>query len=374
MEVFEYIGNGQRVLRDVVSVRFHPSVIEVEKEAFSKCVKLKEVAFNKGLKKIGAGAFSDCTMLQSITIPTTVDEISECAFKDCSQLREVVFNDGLKKIAAMAFRNCPSLQRIELPSTLTKIGCHAFRFCTNLREVDLHEGLMKICDMAFASCYALGSITLPYTLTEIAMFAFENCRNLREVRLREGLQKIGEVAFRNCSSLQSIILPTTLIEIGRHAFYNCIDLREVGLHEKLQKIDGVFIYCSSLERFSFPSISTRLNNVIEVETEVNRTRQLNEIDAFRGDLIERRDSELLVLGPVIRGARAMARGNWNTIKASLDQIVIWIRYHEIKEATTLFELALWKARIVQVEENSNRDACRIDVPGPVKDAILQYLR
>ena len=47
----------------------------------------------------------------------------------------------------------------------------------------------------------------------------------------------------------------------------------------------------------------------------------------------------------------------------------------MKEATTLFELALWKARIDQADDaNGNRNAHRIEVPGPVKDAILQYLR
>ena len=47
----------------------------------------------------------------------------------------------------------------------------------------------------------------------------------------------------------------------------------------------------------------------------------------------------------------------------------------MKEATTLFELALWKTRIDQAGDvNGNRNAHRIEVPGPVKDTILQYLR
>lgn len=54
-----------------------------------------------------------------------------------------------------------------------------------------------------------------------------------------------------------------------------------------------------------------------------------------------------------------------------------ILYYLEREATTLFELALWKAKIIQAEEANdddiNRDACRIDVPGPVKETILQYL-
>lgn len=57
------------------------------------------------------------------------------------------------------------------------------------------------------------------------------------------------------------------------------------------------------------------------------------------------------------------------------QIQALLAYFELKEATSLFELALWKAMVkehsaVSIEE---RDACRIGIPGPVKDAIMQFL-
>ena len=58
----------------------------------------------------------------------------------------------------------------------------------------------------------------------------------------------------------------------------------------------------------------------------------------------------------------------------LEKIVKLISFHETKEATSLFELALWKEKINQAEVNNiNREACRIEVPGPVKDTILLYL-
>jgi len=69
--------------------------------------------------------------------------------------------------------------------------------------------------------------------------------------------------------------------------------------------------------------------------------------------------------------------SWETTKKqSIDQIDNLIKYHEMKEATTLFELALWKAKMDQIVEDDvfrTREECRIAVPGPVKDTILQYL-
>jgi len=45
----------------------------------------------------------------------------------------------------------------------------------------------------------------------------------------------------------------------------------------------------------------------------------------------------------------------------------------MKEATSLVELALWKSKINQASDATNREACRVDMPGPAKDMILQYL-
>ena len=53
-----------------------------------------------------------------------------------------------------------------------------------------------------------------------------------------------------------------------------------------------------------------------------------------------------------------------------------ISYYEIKEATSILELALWKFKLGQVDEANPipRKKCCMDVPGPVKDIILTYLR
>ncbi len=65
-----------------------------------------------------------------------------------------------------------------------------------------------------------------------------------------------------------------------------------------------------------------------------------------------------------------------TYKENLDPILDLIAHVQMKEATTAFELALWKEKMMEDsvigDRNGNREACRIDVPGPVKDAILQF--
>ena len=67
--------------------------------------------------------------------------------------------------------------------------------------------------------------------------------------------------------------------------------------------------------------------------------------------------------------------NWGDIRRDFGKITRLVSYYELKETTTTFELALWKSKLDQadVTNTTNRSAYRIDVPGPVKDTLLQHL-
>ena len=68
-------------------------------------------------------------------------------------------------------------------------------------------------------------------------------------------------------------------------------------------------------------------------------------------------------------------GLWDEIESDIGKITRLVSYYELKEATSTFELALWKYNLDQVgaSNTANRVAYRIDVPGPVKDTMMQYL-
>ena len=257
-----------------------------------------------------------------------------------------------------------------MSSTVTDIGEDAFYNCNSLREVVLNEGLVNVGKYAFNNCASLESITLPSsTVIEIGRSAFYRCSRLKNVVLNEGLQQIGDSAFSECTSLQRITIPSSVEEIGDYAFKDCRTLREVVCSEVLPNVEStVFNDCRELERITFPNLSTRLDAIIragQVDIQNNIQQYINQ-----GDIEWRRGGMICIPVEVTR-----RRGGWGLAKQRFCQIVKWIKYYEIKEATTIFELAMWKAMIDQVGgiDSRDRSACRIEVPGPVKDAILQYL-
>ncbi len=74
------------------------------------------VILKEELEKVGWEAFKQCTSLECIKIPNTVNAIREGAFDSCLQLRIVTLGHGQREIGVKAFSRCTSLVRIEIPT------------------------------------------------------------------------------------------------------------------------------------------------------------------------------------------------------------------------------------------------------------------
>jgi len=375
---------------DVTNVKFHQSFIHVGQGtllkhlSFSDCQFLKSVELNEGLQVIGRQSFQRCKSLQSITFPSTLIDIGEKSFSGCVRLQEVVLNEGLKKIVREAFNSCHSLQTITLPSTLIELGVGAFYNCTRLNKVVLNEGPKIIGPQVFSKCTSLSSINLPSTIVEIGVKAFFGCSHLKMILLNDGLKRIWSDAFGECTSLKCINLPFTITKIDPSAFSGNNSLIEVLINENIQdlgansfnvkilpcaELQPLASSCRNLQRFKFASLSARLETIIQrgYWSEIEDKIDANLLDG----VIERSgDGELFISRAVIRQGNA---NTWASVYQSLNQIARLISYYEMKEATSLVELALWKSKINQASDATNREACRVDMPGPAKDMILQYL-
>ncbi|KAL7523291.1 hypothetical protein ACHAXR_000111, partial [Thalassiosira sp. AJA248-18] len=96
--------------------------------------------------------------------------------------------------------------------------------------------------------------------------------------------------------------------IGDFAFYECSNLREVVLNEGLQKIgQWAFCECKLMESIDFSSTVSEVGERAFLECNNLREVALNE------------------------GIQ------------TIGQIIGLVTYYELKEATTIFDLAVWKA-------------------------------
>jgi len=311
------------------------------------------VEFAPDVQIIDARAFFGCMLLESITIPPSITIIGYNAFRGCSSLKVVVINEGLRTIESGAFSHCLSLESITIPSSVATIGSMAFRYCQNLKVVVFNEGIQMIYVGAFCRCPEIESITIPSSVTTIGSMAFRSCRNLKVVVFIEGVKSIDTRAFMDCSSLESITIPCSVTSIERGAFHDCSSLREVMLNDGNQRLGTQEI----------PKRFAAIRDTITVE---RRLEIENSANAIPG--IATREGEITI-------SHVAIIDNWTNSRGPLIDLLGLISYHELKEATTSFELALWKSKIEERgggNDAVNRELCRIEVPGPVKDAVLQF--
>lgn len=294
-------------------------------------------------------------------------EVQPKAFSVCEKLKDVRLNEGLKIIGSSAFRDCPSLEVIRFPSAVREVQPAVFSYCKNLKEVIFNEGLRTIGWGAFGSCASLEIINFPSTMRKVGPEAFRECGALKEVVLNEGLERIGKRSFYECQSLEAVELPSTLSNIGIEAFARCSALRDVVLGEEGLRLIGwkAFRHCGSLKGFRYPYVSKRLEG-IRFEDRPDIAENFNKVPGVR------------MAGCQVTISTAIATGGHKDRTAReerLESIRALTAYYALKEATTILELALWK---MTMEERGagvdDRNACRIEVPGPVKVSILDFLQ
>ena len=223
----------------------------------------------------------------------------------------------------------------------------------NVTHVQFHPSVTKVHDEAFKDCIKLNEVVFSDGITIIGNESFKGCTKLKRVVLNDGLKQIGHDAFRGCTSLDSITFPSTVTKIGNRAFKNCS-----GLKENIYTRSGVdYTIDYGLNHFRGCPVAVRkyrLTNIVEI----SHLKELEKkIDAIDGSTIQVRDGYLIV--PLPQAIRLQ----------SMEKVVDLLRYYEIKETTTLIELALWKAMIGQTEEE---DHCHVELPGPAKHLILKY--
>lgn len=111
------------------SINKYP-VFRIKNDLFANS-NIASVDFGTSVKNIGIRAFSNCSKLEEINIPSNVLVIEDRAFAECSALKNVTIQEGVRHIGDKAFEKCSSLNEIYIPDSVAKIGSGAFKDCKN---------------------------------------------------------------------------------------------------------------------------------------------------------------------------------------------------------------------------------------------------
>lgn len=273
LEGIPIVGIGENALYNdtkINSLSLPSSIERVKSGAFWKASNLKNVTFadkGKGLKTIGMYAFADCSSLESIDLSnSSITEIPENAFSNCTSLKTVKLPSTVTKIADDAFANCKKLEEIQGLSNckISEIGTDAFAGCYNLKTFDISSAtITSLPDTICSNMYALTSIHLPKTLTSIGTSALEGCKKLEEITGISDckLTSIGANAFASCSALKEVDLSkSSFTALPASAFAKDTALTSVKLPDSLTEIgEKAFVGCGAMEKIDLSN--TKLTTI-----------------------------------------------------------------------------------------------------------------
>ena len=251
-----------------------------------------------------------------ITVAEDVTFVRARAFRYHPNIIELICHDKVEKIEEAAFSYCPSLKRIALPGVKV-VECAAFSGCKALTDVECDKlEIIKVA--AFSDCYSLRSINLP-SARIVESYAFRMCEVLTEVKFGSNLQRVDEGAFKKCTSLERLTLP----------------LKD----DIFTWSDNIFSECHNLV------------HVDPIEGEIHQIIAALQLEEWRNHMNE----EIVLINQILPNADA---GSSRYIGEKTYEISMWISevlahldYYKaehlklMKEATTLLELALWKANL-----------------------------
>lgn len=232
---------------------------------------------------IGDLAFSSCSNLATVTLPTTISSIGFSVFDSCTALTSINYPTNINYIPDYMFFYT-GLTNFVVPANITTIGASAFDFCSSLSYITFNgDAPTSLAAFAIPSGttikyhglttngwdyfkanypnYTYIELDDPANIFQLIIDADNMITDYSGVvpstiTIPEGVQKIDSGVFYGVNST-SVIFPSTLFEIRSNAFKNS-QLLSIVLPEGVINIgDNAFENCP-LVSVSFPTTLTSI--------------------------------------------------------------------------------------------------------------------
>ena len=175
------------------------------KAAFQGNERLTSVIIPEGVRRITGGAFYNCTKLEDISFPSSLEEVHNIGMDTCitpfdntpwaakqgdylivasvllayrGDAEEVIIPEGVTTIGRNVFWERNGIKTVVIPNTMAEIPELCFAAMDSLTKMDIHNGVHSIGDEAFAWCNSLESVVISSAVTSIEPDAFKDCPNL----------------------------------------------------------------------------------------------------------------------------------------------------------------------------------------------------
>lgn len=264
------------------SLTIPDSVVKIDGLAFSDCHLLERVTLGHGIREIGFSPFSSSgkmiyneyengyyvgndenpymalvsaisTDIETFTIHPDTIIICGSALSNCCSLRELMIPEGVVSIGDYALKNCSSLETVYIPKSIESINFLTFEWCNSIREIIVSNDNPHFKSVSGSLFSRDGSRLIKYAVGQ----------EVDSYRVPDDTVTIADSAFEKAMHLTEVILPDSVEKIESWAFIHCENLRSIHFGNALKSIDGqAFGFCTSLTEVTIPDSVEELSHSI----------------------------------------------------------------------------------------------------------------
>ena len=237
-------------------------------QAFSGCTALTKVEIPSTINLMGANTFSGCSSLTNLTLPKTLATVARMAFNNTS-LQQVMF-DGktLAQVKAMAnyskwgltedkiytnaFENQLPTKTSELSNDSGFVISSEMETSLELKQDKFSEDQLSAIDFAVN----IDSTVVEYLLGEVSSYMIvggmtptdiPNIENAINIKIGKSVTSINQEVFLGCDNLTSITIPNSVTSIGDSSFSGCAGLSSIVIPDSVVSIGySAFQECTNL--------------------------------------------------------------------------------------------------------------------------------
>lgn len=204
-----------------------------------------EFTVPEGVEVIGSGVFSHSN-LTSIILPSSIREIVYYAFEH-SKVKQLTISEGANPDIFGDALLSSVIESISLPSTLDHLDTYSFHGADNLTEINLngnehfvledgvlydaekttmywiskeYSGEYVVVNLPYHGSCLPPTVIVPGSFKSVPQQAFDSVERLQNVIFEEGVEEIGWFCFNGCGDLKCLTLPSTLKKINAGVVVN----------------------------------------------------------------------------------------------------------------------------------------------------------
>ena len=178
------------------SVSLPATLTEITDSMFCNCIALSALTIPASVTKIGESAFRHSGIIE-MTLPKSITTMGTSVFKSCANLKSIVFETDmiLPTLPKSTFEECNILESFTLPTSMEEIGEKAFYNCDGLKLLEM-DNVVTIGISAFNHCSNLKEINLPPTIKYLQKNAFSYCQKVEKMTINsDDAPEVGESPF-----------------------------------------------------------------------------------------------------------------------------------------------------------------------------------